>query len=69
VKVGLILKSFAMLAVVLFVCTGCGGFNATPAFSPLMFFLPGLASSKKPPGQNPPQPTQVSTNWDLALAN
>jgi hypothetical protein len=35
----------------------------------LMFFLPGLASSKKAPAPTPPQPTQVSTNWDLAVLN
>jgi len=58
-----------MSAVVLAVGNGCGGFNATPAFSPLMFFLPGLADAKQTPRQTPPEPAPLGSDGDLALLN
>jgi hypothetical protein len=69
VRVGSKFKSLAMAAVVLVVGAGCGGFNATPAFSPLMFFFPGLADARLTPRQTPPQPTPVGSNGDLAQLN
>jgi hypothetical protein len=58
-----------MAAVVLVIGNGCGGFNATPAFNPLMLFLPGLASTKQAPRQTLPQPTRVASNGELAQIN
>jgi hypothetical protein len=59
-----------MAAVVLVIGNGCGGFNATPAFNPLMLFLPGLADNKQTPRHPPlPQPTQMASNGDLAVQN
>jgi len=58
-----------MVGIVLFLGTGCGGFNATPAFSPLMFFMPGLADTSQPTHGVPPQTAQVMTNAVLAKLN
>jgi hypothetical protein len=58
-----------MVGVVLFLGTGCGGFNATPAFSPLMFFMPGLANTSQPTHVAPLQTVQVMTNGALAKLN
>jgi hypothetical protein len=58
-----------MVGVVLFLSTGCGGFNATPAFSPLMFFMPGLANTSQPTHVVPPQTATGMTNGVLAKLN
>ena len=42
------MKCAAGLLAVLGLGAGCGGIAATPAFSPLMFLLPGLAQNGKP---------------------
>jgi hypothetical protein len=58
-----------MAAALLVIGTGCGGFNATPAFNPLMLFLPGIADNKQKPAQPPEKPAQVASNRELALQN
>jgi hypothetical protein len=69
VRLGPILKTLAVAAALLVIGNGCGGFNATPAFSPLMFFLPGLADNKHPAPHAPPKTTPAETHGDLALLN
>ena len=73
VRVCSILKTLAMAAALLVIGNGCGGFNATPAFSPLMFFLPGLADNNNDENaaarQPSSKPTQVASNGELAQAN
>ena len=54
-----------MVAALLVIGTGCGGFYATPTFSPLMFLLPGFAQTK-PDLPQPPGPDQTDTNLTLA---
>jgi hypothetical protein len=69
VRLGSVLKSLAVAIFLLAIGNGCGGFNATPAFSPLMLFLPGIADNKQPAKQTPPKNAPVETHGDLALAN
>jgi hypothetical protein len=56
-----------MMSAVLVMGTGCGGFYAAPAVSPLMFLLPGLAQTK-PGFPSPPVPGQTQTNQTVAQA-
>jgi len=67
VKSGSAVKIIVMISAVLVIGTGCGGFYAAPAVSPLMFLLPGLAQTK--PGLPPPPvPGQTQTNQTVAQA-
>lgn len=66
-KFGTLARIVAMVFALAVVGTGCGGFRATPSFSPLMFFLPGLAQNK-PALPEPPAPGQTATNQTVALA-
>jgi len=52
-------KATIMISAVLAIGTGCGGMYAAPTFSPLMFFLPGLAQAK-PAGSTTPGQTQTN---------
>ncbi len=61
-------KALVMLAAVLMLGTGCGGFYAAPTFSPLMFLLPGLAQTK-PDLPASPQAAPTQTNQTVALAH
>jgi hypothetical protein len=36
--------------------TGCGGFNATPSWSPLSLFLPGIAKTEPKEATPPDSP-------------
>jgi hypothetical protein len=47
---------------------GCGGFAASPAISPLMFLLPGLAQAKPAPPQIAPS-MQVASKRDSSQLN
>ena len=74
VKVGSIMKCLALAAVVLGLATGCSGLNTTQSFSPLMFFLPGLAETRPASHQIVPvmqtaPPAQIASNRDLATVN
>jgi len=64
------IKSLALVPVVLIALTGCSGFTATKSVSPLDFFLPGggsfLQNSIVPTQPKAPQP--VATACDLACA-
>jgi hypothetical protein len=70
VKFGSSIKCLACSAALLLLCAGCGGFAATPSFSPLMFFLPGLVDAKNtnaaPRSVTAVQPQDPKT--ELALA-
>jgi len=60
-------RALVMLAAVLMLGTGCGGFYAAPTVSPLMFLLPGLAQTQ--PGlSTPPAAGQTQTNQTVAQA-
>jgi len=50
-RLGSLVKSLAVLPVVLLIGSGCGGIAASGAVSPLMFLLPGLGQNK---AQTPP---------------
>jgi uncharacterized membrane protein YfcA len=68
------LKCLALAAVVLGLCSGCGGFAAAPTFSPLMLFLPGLANSKPGSPQIVPlmqvaPSAQLAANGDSVKVN
>ncbi len=52
-------KATLLTSAVLVIGTGCGGMYAAPTFSPLMFFLPGLAQNK-PATSTPPGQTQTN---------
>jgi hypothetical protein len=67
VKFGSLVKVIAMLAALLLIGTGCGGFYAAPSVSPLMFLLPGLAQAKPAPPQSP-APAPAQTNQIVAQA-
>lgn len=45
-RLGSLVKSLAVLPVILLVGSGCGGIAASGAVSPLMFLLPGLGQNK-----------------------
>jgi hypothetical protein len=45
------IKRLGLAIVVAGTVTGCGGLATTQTFSPLMFFLPGLAATKPVPPQ------------------
>jgi hypothetical protein len=68
------MKCLALAAVVLGLGTGCSGIAATQSFSPLMFFLPGLAEARPASPQIVPvmqtaAPAQLASGRDLATAN
>jgi hypothetical protein len=66
-KFGMLARIAAMVFVLIVAGSGCGGIYATPTFSPLMFFLPGLAQTK--PGlPEPPVAGQTDTNQTVAQA-
>jgi len=75
VRVGSLIKTLALGAILAVSVTGCGGIAATPTFSPLMFFLPGLAKDHAKPRQIVPlkqdgSPAQViASNRDSAKVN
>jgi hypothetical protein len=75
VRVGSITKCLALSAIVLGIATGCGGIHTTQTFSPLMFFLPGLAETQPVSPQIVPimkttSPAQaVASNRDSAKVN
>ncbi len=75
VRVGSITKCLALAAVVLGLGTGCAGIATTQTFSPLMFFLPGLAETKPASPQIVPviktaaPPQVIASNRDLAKVN
>jgi hypothetical protein len=57
-----------MVAALLLIGTGCGGFSATPSFSPLMLLFPGFVQTRPDPPQ-PPGPDQTDTNLTVAQLN
>jgi len=68
------MKTLAVAGVLLGIGTGCSGLATTQSFSPLMFFLPGLADSKTVPSQVVPvmktaPVAQVASNRVLAKTN
>jgi uncharacterized membrane protein YfcA len=69
------MKCCALVVVAVGFSTGCGGLAATQSFSPLMFFLPGIAESKPVPPQmvqvtNKANSMQiVASKGDLAQVN
>jgi hypothetical protein len=68
VKFSSLAKVLAMVAALLVIGAGCGGFSAASSVSPLMFLLPGLARTK--PGlPQPPAPGQTATNLTVAQAD
>jgi len=75
VRVGSIKKCLALSAIVLAIGTGCGGVHTTQSFSPLMFFLPGLAENKPAAPQIVPimktaSPAQaIASNRDSVKVN
>jgi hypothetical protein len=54
-----------MVAALLVFGTGCGGFYASPTFSPLMLLFPGFVQNK-PDSPQLPGPGQADTNLTLA---
>jgi hypothetical protein len=73
-RVGSLIKCLALAAIVLGLGTGCSGIATTQSFSPLMFFLPGLAETKPAspqivPLMQPTAPVQVMSGRDLAKVN
>jgi hypothetical protein len=68
VKFSSLAKVLAMVAALLVIGTGCGGFAGSSTVSPLMFLLPGLARTK-PALPQPPAPVQTATNPIVALAD
>jgi len=54
-----------MVAALLVFGTGCGGFNSTSTWSPLMLFFPGLVQTT-PVTPQPPGPGQTDTNLTVA---
>ncbi len=67
-----VVKSLLLASVIAVIGGGCGGIAATPAFSPLMFLLPGLGQAKPaaptPSVTNAPS-MQVASNRDLSQVN
>ena len=63
VKFSSLAKVLAMVAALLVIGTGCGGFAASSTVSPLMFLLPGLAQTK-PALPQPPAPVQTAHQPD-----
>jgi hypothetical protein len=63
-------KCLALAAVLLSLGTGCGGIATTQSFSPLMFFLPGLAEARPAAPQivhviQTAKPAQIASTRDL----
>jgi hypothetical protein len=54
-------KCVVSVAMLLALCVGCGGINASHTVSPASFFLPGLlqADPKQPSSETVPQPGPV----------
>jgi hypothetical protein len=73
VKVGSIIKCLALASITVGIGTGCSGLNATQSFSPLMFFLPGLAENKPVPQVVPLAKSgltaQMASNRDSVQVN
>ena len=56
-----------MVSAPLAIGTGCGGFSATPSFSPLLLLLPGLAQTPVLP--QPPEAGRTDANPALTQAD
>jgi hypothetical protein len=68
VRVGSMVKSLLLAAVIGLICNGCGGLSATPAISPLMFLMPGLGQVKPAHSTNAPS-MLVASKRDLSQVN
>ncbi|MBU6402724.1 MAG: hypothetical protein KGS61_20575 [Verrucomicrobia bacterium] len=58
----------AVVPALLLLGTGCGGFSASPAVSPGMFFLPGLGQAPANPPAAPAPVTDVAFNANPAAS-